>query len=136
MARRIGAGDERGAVAAGIDGCWLALVLGVVLAAAGWAASPFLVGLFGASPGVTAQATTYLDAVDARAACDAARLSRRPVCCAGLQDTRTPLAVAVAGFAANILLNYLFIYVARLRDRRLGARHGGGAVGDGRSSTR
>ena len=32
----------------------------------------------------------------------------------GLQDTRTPLAVAVAGFAANILLNYLFIYVAGL----------------------
>ena len=28
----------------------------------------------------------------------------------GLQDTRTPLAVAVAGFAANILLNYVFIY--------------------------
>ena len=53
VARRLGAGDERGAVAAGVDGCWLALVLGVVLAAAGWAASPFLVGLFGASPGVT-----------------------------------------------------------------------------------
>ena len=32
----------------------------------------------------------------------------------GLQDTRTPLAVAVAGFAANIVLNYLFIYVAGL----------------------
>ncbi|MBW8871500.1 MAG: MATE family efflux transporter, partial [Leifsonia sp.] len=32
----------------------------------------------------------------------------------GLQDTRTPLAVAVAGFAVNIVLNYLFIYVAHL----------------------
>jgi putative MATE family efflux protein len=28
----------------------------------------------------------------------------------GLQDTRTPLVVAVCGFAANALLNFLFIY--------------------------
>src|SRR5689334_25235064 len=45
VARRLGAGDERGAVAAGVDGVWLALGLGVVLAAAGWFASPALVGL-------------------------------------------------------------------------------------------
>ncbi|MGO4537050.1 MATE family efflux transporter [Leifsonia sp. 2MCAF36] len=113
VARRLGAGDERGAVAAGVDGCWLALVLGVVLAAAGWAASPFLVELFGASPGVTSQAAQYLTlsmlGLPAMLLVYAATGLLR-----GLQDTRTPLAVAVAGFAANIVLNYLFIYVAGL----------------------
>lgn len=113
VARRLGAGDLRGAVAAGVDGCWLALVLGVVLAAAGWAASPFLVGLFGASPSVTAQATQYLTlsmlGLPAMLVVYAATGLLR-----GLQDTRTPLAVAVAGFAANIVLNVLFIYVAGL----------------------
>ena len=111
VARRLGAGDERGAVAAGVDGCWLALVLGVVLAAAGWAASPFLVGLFGASPGVTEQADQYLTlsmlGLPAMLLVYAATGLLR-----GLQDTRTPLVVAVVGFAANIVLNYLFIYVA------------------------
>ena len=113
VARRLGAGDERGAVAAGVDGCWLALVLGVVLAGAGWAASPFLVSLFGASAEVSEQATQYLSlsmlGLPAMLLVYAATGLLR-----GLQDTRTPLAVAVAGFAANILLNYLFIYVAGL----------------------
>ncbi|MGH1549980.1 MATE family efflux transporter [Leifsonia poae] len=113
VARRLGAGDLRGAVAAGVDGCWLALALGVVLAAAGWAASPFLVSLFGASPGVTDQAEQYLTlsmlGLPAMLIVYAATGLLR-----GLQDTRTPLAVAVAGFAANILLNFVFIYVAGL----------------------
>ncbi|MDR6611640.1 putative MATE family efflux protein [Leifsonia sp. 1010] len=113
VARRLGAGDERGAVAAGVDGCWLALVLGVVLTGAGWAASPFLVSLFGASSEVSEQATQYLSlsmlGLPAMLLVYAATGLLR-----GLQDTRTPLAVAVAGFAANIVLNYLFIYVAGL----------------------
>ncbi|WP_285114674.1 MATE family efflux transporter [Leifsonia sp. fls2-241-R2A-40a] len=112
VARRLGAGDERGAVSAGVDGCWLALVLGVVLAA-GWAAAPFLVGLFGASPDIADQAAQYLSVsmlgLPAMLLVFAATGLLR-----GLQDTRTPLAVAVAGFAANILLNYVFIYVAGL----------------------
>lgn len=113
VARRLGAGDERGAVAAGVDGCWLALALGVVLAGAGWAASPFLISLFGASAGVTEQASVYLGismlGLPAMLLVYAATGLLR-----GLQDTRTPLAVAVAGFAVNIVLNYLFIYVAGL----------------------
>ncbi|WP_183428498.1 MATE family efflux transporter [Leifsonia aquatica] len=111
VARRLGAGDERGAVAAGVDGTWLALGLGVVLAAAGWFAAPALVGLFGASAEISAQATRYLElsmlGLPAMLIVFAATGLLR-----GLQDTRTPLAVAVAGFAANIVLNYLFIYVA------------------------
>lgn len=113
VARRLGAGDEHGAVAAGVDGCWLALALGVVLAAAGWAASPFLVSLFGASHAVTEQAALYLGlsmfGLPAMLVVYAATGLLR-----GLQDTRTPLAVAVAGFAANILFNFLLIYGAGL----------------------
>ncbi len=113
VARRLGAGDERGAVAAGVDGSWLALALGIVLAAAGWAASPVLVGLFGASAEVAAQAETYL-AISMLGLPAMLLVFAMTGLLRGLQDTRTPLAVAVAGFGANILLNFCFIYPAGL----------------------
>src|SRR4051794_22291838 len=98
VARKLGAGDERGAVAAGVDGCWLALGLGVALAVAGWFAAPGLVDLFGASPPVAEQATRYLElsmpGLPAMLLVFAATGLLR-----GLQDTRTPLAVAIGGFA-------------------------------------
>lgn len=113
VARRLGAGDERGAVVVGVDGSWLALGLGIVLAAAGWFASPLLVGLFGASPSITAEATTYLTlsmlGLPAMLLVFATTGLLR-----GLQDTRTPLAVAVGGFGANIILNFVFIYLVGL----------------------
>ncbi|MGJ4845689.1 MATE family efflux transporter [Leifsonia sp. Le1] len=113
VARRLGAGDLRGAVASGVDGCWLALGLGIVLAVGGWFASPALVGLFGASTAVSEAATRYLEismlGLPAMLLVFAATGLLR-----GLQDTKTPLVVAVAGFAVNIVLNYLFIYVAGL----------------------
>ena len=48
VARRFGAGDPSRAVSVGIDGMWLALGIGGVLALIGYVATPFLVGLFGA----------------------------------------------------------------------------------------
>ncbi|MDQ0894215.1 MATE family efflux transporter [Agromyces ramosus] len=111
VARRVGLGDERGAVASGIDGLWLALGLGTVLAVAGWWAAPMLVGAFGASAAVTAEASVYLSismaGLPAMLVVFAATGLLR-----GLQDTRTPLWVAGIGFAVNIALNYVFIYVA------------------------
>ncbi len=113
VARRLGAGDVRGAVAAGVDGCWLALGLGVALAVAGWFAAPGLVALFGASPGVSAQATRYLElsmlGLPAMLLVFSATGLLR-----GLQDTRTPLAVAVGGFALNAVLNVVLIAVVGL----------------------
>lgn len=110
VARLLGAGDRRGAVAAGVDGLWLALGIGAVLALAGWAAAPWLVGAFGPAADVGAAATTYLTismaGLPAMLIVFAATGLLR-----GLQDTRTPLVVAGAGFGANIVLNYLFIYV-------------------------
>lgn len=113
VARRLGAGDERGAVAAGVDGGWLALGLGTALAVGGWLASPLLVGVFVASPAVAAEATTYL-ALSMLGLPAMLLVFATTGLLRGLQDTRTPLVVAVAGFGANAVLNYVLIYPAGL----------------------
>lgn len=109
VARRFGAGDTRSAVSVGIDGLWLALALGAVLAVVGSFATPGLVGLFGATPEVAEQARIYLGlsmwGLPAMLIVFAATGLLR-----GLQDTVTPLWIAGFGFAANALLNWLFIY--------------------------
>ncbi|MFV0433968.1 MAG: MATE family efflux transporter [Leucobacter sp.] len=109
VARRRGAGDLRGAVQAGIDGLWLALGIGVVVGAAMWAASGQLVGAFGTDADAAEQARIFLSVsclgIPAMLVVFAASGLLR-----GLQDTKTPLAVATVGFAANALLNWWFIY--------------------------
>ncbi|MDF8263842.1 MATE family efflux transporter [Luteipulveratus sp. YIM 133296] len=109
VARRLGAGDERSAVSAGLDGVWLSIALGAVtaLATAIWAGP--LCELFGASADALAQATTYLRisalGVPAMLVVLAATGVLR-----GFQDTRTPLVAAVTGFGANIVLNLSLVY--------------------------
>nr|WP_218844807.1 MATE family efflux transporter [Microbacterium pseudoresistens] len=109
VARRFGAGEHGGAVSVGIDGMWLALGLGAVLAAAGALASPWIVSLFGAPAAVAEQADTYLTismwGLPAMLIVFAATGLLR-----GMQDTVTPLWIAGCGFAANAALNALFIY--------------------------
>lgn len=109
VARRRGAGDERGAVQAGIDGLWLALAIGVVVGAALWALSAPLIGLFGADQRVHEQAFAYLTVscagIPAMLLVFASSGLLR-----GLQDTKTPLYVATIGFTINGLLNWWFIY--------------------------
>lgn len=109
VARRFGAGDARSAVSAGIDGLWLALGIGALLALVGSLATPGLVALFGAEPGVATDAITYLQismwGLPAMLIVFAATGLLR-----GLQDTLTPLWIAAAGFGANALLNYALIY--------------------------
>lgn len=109
VARRFGAGDPSRAVSVGIDGIWLALGLGAVLALVGYVATPLLVGLFGATPEVAQQAEIYLGismwGLPAMLVVFAATGLLR-----GMQDTVTPLWIAGLGFAANALLNWLFIY--------------------------
>ncbi|MDO9397347.1 MAG: MATE family efflux transporter, partial [Herbiconiux sp.] len=111
VARRLGAGDRPGAVKAGIDGMWLALGVGVLLALVGWPLAAPVVGLFGSTPSVSAEAVTYLTlsliGLPGMLVVIAATGLLR-----GLQDTRTPLVVAVAGFAVNAVLNAALIYGA------------------------
>jgi putative MATE family efflux protein len=109
VARLFGAGRPGEAVSVGINGMWLALAIGAVLAAAGAVASPWLVSLFGASEAVAADANAYLVVsmwgLPAMLIVFAATGLLR-----GMQDTMTPLWIAGIGFGANALLNVLFIY--------------------------
>jgi len=109
VARRFGAGEHTRAVRAGIDGLWLALGLGAVLAVSGSLLTPWLVSLFGAPADVAAQAVIYLQlsmwGLPAMLIVFAATGLLR-----GMQDTVTPLWIAGLGFTLNALLNWLFIY--------------------------
>lgn len=109
VARHFGAGRPGDAVSVGVNGMWLALALGAVLAAAGAASSPWLVSLFGASEAVSTEANAYLVVsmwgLPAMLIVFAATGLLR-----GMQDTVTPLWIAGLGFGANALLNLLFIY--------------------------
>lgn len=90
VARLAGAGDLRRAYAQGVDGIWLALAIGVAMAAAGLALAPVLVDLLGASEEARPHAVTYLrvslfgfpSMLVVLAATGALR---------GLKNTRTPL---------------------------------------------
>jgi len=108
VARQVGAGSARAAVAAGVAGLWLALVLGVVTAAAvGLAADP-IAAVFGASPAAHAQAVTYLRVSALGIPAMLLVLAVTGVL-RGLQDIRTPLVASVAGFSANLALNLVLV---------------------------
>jgi putative MATE family efflux protein len=113
VARRVGAGDLRAAIRQGMDGIWLALLLGAAVIAVVLPTAPGIVDLFGASPTAAPYATTYLRisalGIPAMLVVLAATGVLR-----GLQDTRTPLYVAVAGFVANAALNAGLVYGADL----------------------
>lgn len=108
VARLLGADDRPAAIRAGIDGIWLAIVAGALLLLT----TPFahsVVAVFGAAADVTEHAAVYLGisilGLPAMLIVLAATGLMR-----GLQDTRTPLAVATIGFGANAALNALLIY--------------------------
>ena len=109
VARRVGAGDLRAAVAQGVDGLWLAAALGAVLAVVGLAAAEPLVAAFDPSPATTSYALTYLRVSLAGLPAMLVVLAATGVL-RGLQDTRTPLVVATAGAAANVVLNLVLVY--------------------------
>jgi putative MATE family efflux protein len=113
VARRAGAGDLRGALGLGVDGIWLALVLGVATGAVVLATAPHLVELFGASAEATEAAITYLR-ISALGIPGMLVVLASTGVLRGLKDTRTPLAVAVAGFGSNIVLNVALVYGAGL----------------------
>lgn len=109
VARRVGAGDLAAAIKQGMDGIWLALLIGVAVIAVTLPTAPSLMTLFGASDTAAPYATTYLRisafGIPAMLVVLAATGVLR-----GLQDTRTPLYVAVGGFVANAALNGLLVY--------------------------
>jgi len=109
VSRRLGAGDRAGGLACGVDGMWLALAVGAVLVAVGLPTVPGLVEAFDSSPGASTAARSYLTVsvlgIPAMLVVLAATGVLR-----GLQDTRTPLVVAGAGFTGNAVLSFLLVH--------------------------
>ena len=102
VARQLGAGDRRGALAQGIDGIWLAVVIGVLATVAGIAAHR--------PAGRRVRAGRGRRARGGRPTCASPSLGITPLLVMlaatgvlrGLQDTRTPLVVAVVGNVVNV----------------------------------
>lgn len=113
VGRALGEGDERRAVAAGIDGGWLALLLGAVIALVGALTAPAVIALFPAEPAVAEAGTRYL-AVSMAGIPAMLGVFALTGLLRGFQDTRTPLVIAAGGFALNAALNALLIYPAGL----------------------
>ncbi|MFF7453715.1 MATE family efflux transporter [Kitasatospora sp. NPDC008115] len=113
VARRIGAGDRRAAIQQGIDGIWLALALSAAVVALTLLLAPQVAGVLGASPTAAPYAVTYLR-ISALGIPAILLVMAATGVLRGLQDTRTPLYVAVAGFAANLGLNVGLVYGAGL----------------------
>ncbi|MEU6877592.1 MATE family efflux transporter [Streptomyces sp. NPDC046712] len=111
VARRVGAGDLQAAIRQGMDGIWLALLLGGAVVALTLPAAPWLVDVFGASDTAAPYAITYLRISSLGIPAMLVVLAATGVL-RGLQDTRTPLYVAIGGFAANALLNVGLVYGA------------------------
>ena len=109
VARRLGAGDERGALSQGVDGMWLALGLGVVTALALLATAGPVVDVLGVSDAARPHALTYLHLSLPGLPGMLVVLAATGVL-RGLQDTRTPLVVATAGAALNVVLNLLLVH--------------------------
>ncbi|WP_225801149.1 MATE family efflux transporter [Streptomyces sp. NK15101] len=113
VARRVGAGDLQAAIRQGMDGIWLALLLGAAVVALTLPTAPWLVDVFGASDTAAPYAVTYLRISSLGIPAMLVVLAATGVL-RGLQDTRTPLHVAIAGFAANGALNAGLVYGAGL----------------------
>jgi putative MATE family efflux protein len=108
VARQLGAGHREAAIRQGVDGLWLAGIIGAVVLAAGWPLAPQIVHAFGGSPAVTGEAATYLR-ISLLGAPSMLMVLAGTGVLRGLQDTRTPLTVAVAANVVNVALNTFLV---------------------------
>ncbi len=109
VARQVGAGRTTEALTQGVDGLWLATGIGLVASLVTVPLTRPLVRLFGPGPVVEDQAVVYLRIALLGAVPLLLMLAATGVL-RGLQDTRTPLVVAVAANGANVVLNLVLVY--------------------------
>jgi putative MATE family efflux protein len=109
VARRVGARDERAAAEYGVAGIWLAVGLGLALTALGLLVAPLIVDAMGASARVRPYALTYLRIGLLGAPVMLIALAGTGYL-RGLQDTRTPLTIALAANVLNLVLEVIFVY--------------------------
>lgn len=109
VSRLLGAGDHRAAAHQAVQSLWLAALIGVGVAAVGLVAADALVGLMGAEGAVRTNALVYLRisifGVPALLIVLAGTGYLR-----GLQDTRTPLVIAVGTVLLNLVLEVTLVY--------------------------
>ncbi len=108
VARQLGAGHRPEAIRLGIDGFWLAALIGAGVLVLAWPLAPEIVRVFGASPAVSQGAVTYLR-ISLFGAPSMLMILAGTGVLRGLQDTRTPLLVAVAASTVNVILNATFV---------------------------
>jgi putative MATE family efflux protein len=109
VARYVGAGERDRALAQGVDGLWLAVLLGLVISAVTLPLTRPIVGLFDPGAAVVGPATTYLHVALVGAVPMLVVLAAVGVL-RGLSDTRTPMVVAVVANLANVVLNLVLVY--------------------------
>lgn len=109
VARQLGAGRRGAALAQGVDGPWLAVAIGAPTTVLVALLAEPLVALFGPSEAVAAPAVDYLR-VAALGVTPLLLLLAATGVLRGLQDTRTPMVVAIAGNGANLGLNVVLVF--------------------------
>lgn len=109
VARSLGAADRARALTAGVDGIWLALLLGLAIGALMILAGGPLATAFGADAAATAQATTYVRISGIGLPGMLTTLAATGVL-RGLQDTRTPLIASSLAFSANAALSFTLVH--------------------------
>lgn len=107
-ARLFGAGDTAAAVSRGMDGIWLAALLGVGIGIVGWPLAPTAIGMLGASDAVAPYAVEYLrisllGMPFLLVAFAGTGLLR------GLQNTVVPLWITAVAAAVNAALSAWFV---------------------------
>ena len=109
VARLLGAGQSREAARQGVQGIWLAASLSLAVAGVLYLTAPLLVGWLGAEGAVRANALVYLRistfGLPALFVTMAGTGYLR-----GLQDTRTPLVVAVVTSVVNLVVQLVLIH--------------------------
>lgn len=109
VARRAGSGDLAGAIGAGIDGMYLAALLGIATTVGLILTARPIVTLFGASPEAAGEAVIYLS-ISAYGIPPMLIVLAATGVLRGLQDTKTPLIVSVIGFTANGVLSLILVH--------------------------
>ena len=109
VAQLMGAGRPTDALRQGIDGIWLAVLIGAVSTPLVLVWARPLVLIFGADTDVVDEALSYLHVAGLGILPLLVMLAATGVL-RGLQDTKTPLYVAVVGNILNVILNVVFVY--------------------------
>ncbi len=113
VGRHLGAGDQAGAAVQGVQGLWLATGLGVLIAGTLALSSESLIGLFHVTSTVAGHARTYL-LISLVGLPSVLIVMAGTGYLRGLQDTRTPLVVALGTAVLNLVAELFLVYVLDL----------------------